>query len=142
MWDFAFPQLMRPFDNPEQWRETEDISGDLDIDLRLFEALTGVKMPRQELTRVAENVFTLERTGRQRKMEEALAPHFKLPCRADGTLVDRAGFAKLLDEYYIARGWDIELGWPLSSQLEALGLIQAIPELERLRLALKDRTGG
>ena len=138
MCDFAFPQLMRPMDSIETWRNTEDIVGDLDLDLRLLAAVTGVEMTRQELTRAAERAFTLERAmlaraGRGRHMEEGLAPHFKLPCRADGTLIDEAGFSRLLDEYYSARGWDLEFGWPQADQLRELGLEEVIPELDERR---------
>ena len=66
-------------------------------------------------------------------MEEGLAAHFKLPCRADGTLVGETGFSRLLDEYYAARGWDLEFGWPLADRLKALGLDEIAPELEDLR---------
>lgn len=136
--DFAFPQLMRPMETLEEWRNAEDILGDLDIDLRLFAAVTGVETTREEMTRVAERAFTLERSmlaraGRGRAMEESLAPHFELPCRADGTLIDKEGFSGLLDEYYSARGWDLEFGWPQADQLRELGLEEVIPELERLR---------
>jgi aldehyde:ferredoxin oxidoreductase len=136
--DFAFPQLMRPMETVEEWRNTDDIVGDLDIDLRLFAAVTGVQMTREEMTRVAERAFTLERSmlaraGRGRAMEESLAPHFELPCRADGTLIDREGFSGLLDEYYAARGWDLEFGWPQADHLTELGLEEVIPELESLR---------
>jgi aldehyde:ferredoxin oxidoreductase len=55
-------------------------------------------------------------------MEEALAPHFNLPCRADGTFIDAAGFSRLLDEYYAARGWDLAHGWPTPELLRRLGL--------------------
>lgn len=75
----------------------------------------------------------LARAGRLRKMEETLAPHFQLPCRVDGTLVDSEGFSRLLDEYYTARGWDLERGWPQSGQLNELGLEDAAFELEKLR---------
>jgi aldehyde:ferredoxin oxidoreductase len=137
--DFAFPQLVRPMSSLEEWRNAEDISGDLDIDLRLFAAVTGVHISREELSRVAERAFTLERAmlaraGRGRKLEEDMAPHFKLPCRADGTLIDEAGFSRLLDEYYSARGWDLESGWPQPDRLRELGLEEMIPELESLRL--------
>ena len=77
----------------------------------------------------------LARAGRTRAMEEALAPHFKLPCRADGTSIDAAGFSRLLDEYYAARGWDLELGWPQPDTLRRVGLDALIPELENLRHA-------
>jgi len=134
--DFAFPQVVRPMESREEWRNTEDITGDLNLDLRLFAAVTGVELTRTEMDRVAERAFTLERVmlaraGRSRKMEEkALAPHFKLPCRADGTLIDEVGFSRLLDEYYAARGWDMEFGLPQADQLSLLGLEEVIPELE------------
>jgi len=136
--DFAFPQVVRPMDGLEEWRVTEEIAGDLDIDLRLLAAVTGQAFTREELNRVAERAFTLERAmlaraGRQRRMEEALAPHFKLPCRSDGTLVDEVGFSRIVDEYYLARGWDLELGWPTPELLQRLDLDELIPELERLR---------
>ncbi len=136
--DFAFPQLVRPMESRKAWQNAEDILGDLDLDLRLFAAVTGVELTREEMTRIAERAFTLERAllaraGRGRKMEETLAPHFKLPCRADGTLIDEAGFSGLLDEYYSARGWDLELGWPQADQLRELGLEEIIPELDERR---------
>jgi aldehyde:ferredoxin oxidoreductase len=126
-------------DNLEVWRNTEDITGDLDLDLRVFAAVTGVEKTHQELEKVAERAFTLERAmlaraGRDRKMEEAvLAPHFKLPCRADGTLIDEEGFSGLLGEYYSARGWDLALGWPQIQGLKELGLEDVIPEIEANR---------
>jgi aldehyde:ferredoxin oxidoreductase len=137
--DFAFPQLVRPMDNLETWRNTKDIVGDLDLDLRLFAAVTGVEKTHAELEKVSERAFTLERAmlaraGRNRKMEETvLAPHFKLPCRADGTLIDEDGFSMMLDEYYSARGWDLELGWPQVQGLRELGLNDVIPEMETYR---------
>jgi aldehyde:ferredoxin oxidoreductase len=136
--DFAFPQLVRPLETREEWRNTQDLMGDLNLDLRLFEAVTGREMTRQEMDRVAERAFTLERAmlaraGRGRPMEEGLAPHFELPCRADGTLIDAAGFSGLLDEYYSARGWDLALGWPQADGLRELGLEEVIPELDELR---------
>jgi aldehyde:ferredoxin oxidoreductase len=136
--DFAFPQLTRPIENREAWQQLEDVSGDLDLGLRLFGAVTGVEMSRPDMMQMAERAFTLERlmlarAGRGRKMEETLAPHFKLPCRADGTLIDAAGFSGLLDEYYSTRGWDLEFGWPQADRLRQLGLEEAIPELEGRR---------
>jgi aldehyde:ferredoxin oxidoreductase len=136
--DFAFPQLIRSMDSLEEWQNAQDITGDLDLDRRLFASVTGVELTREEMDQVAERAFTLERAmlaraGRSRKLEETLAPHFKLPCRADGTLIDEVGFSQLLDEYYSARGWDLELGWPQAEQLRELGLADVIPALEACR---------
>jgi aldehyde:ferredoxin oxidoreductase len=138
MCDFAFPQVVRPLKDSADWQNSQDISGDLDIDRRLLMAVTGQDWTREELTIIAERAFTLERlmlarAGRSRAMEEKLAPHFQLPCRDDGTLIDPAGFSRLLDEYYTARGWDLELGWPTAVGLKRLGLEKTIPEIEQLR---------
>jgi aldehyde:ferredoxin oxidoreductase len=136
--DFAFPQLTRPIENREAWQQMEDVGGDLDLGRRLLAAVSGAELSQAELACTAERAFTLERAmlaraGRGRPMEEKLAPHFKLPCRADGTLIDEAGFSRLLDEYYTARGWDLELGWPQAEQLQALGLSEIAPELDACR---------
>jgi len=137
--DFAFPQLVRPMDTRQEWMAAEDITGDLELDLRLFSAITGDMLSREEMTRVAERAFTLERAmlaraGRGRKMEEAtLAGHFKLPCRVDGTSIDEGGFSRLLDEYFTARGWDLEHGWPQAHTLRRLGLEELVAMLEGCR---------
>ena len=136
--DFAFPQLIRSMDSLEEWQNTSDVSGDLDLDRRLFEAVTGLVMTREDLDRAAVRAFTLERAmlaraGRGRRLEEALAPHFEFPCRADGTLIDKVGFSGLLDEYYTARGWDLDFGWPEDDTLRTLGLDQVISELGACR---------
>jgi aldehyde:ferredoxin oxidoreductase len=141
--DFAFPQVIRPFRDRQDWLESQDISGDLDLDLRLLRAVTGVDYNRLELTLFSERAVTLERLmlarfGRSRLMEEQLAPHFQLPCRADGTLIDPQGFSRLLDEYYSARGWDLKTGWPQPEQLIGLGLEEAVEEIEGL---YKERFG-
>lgn len=135
--DFAFPHLIKPMENEEEWLASEDISGDLDVDLRLLKAVTGLDWTREELESIAERTFNLERlmlarAGRDRQMEEALADHFRLPCRADGTAIDAPGFSRLLDEYYEARGWDLERGWPTPQRLQQLGLDQAVEELSAL----------
>jgi len=137
MCDFAFPQLIRSFKDAEEWKMAEDVVGDIDLDLRLFYAITGKKVDRNELFLVAERAFTLERmllarAGRSRQMEEPLAAHFQLPCRADGTLVDKEGFMRLMDEYYTAREWDLERGWPMKELLVRLGLADVFEGLEKM----------
>ena len=136
--DFAFPQLIRSFKDLDDWKQAKDISGDLDFDLRLFAAVTGIELSRSEIFLIAERAFNLERAllaraGRNREIEETLAPHFKLPCRADGTLIDKTGFIKLMDEYYNARGWDLNRGWPHNELLNKLGLSEVAKELSEIQ---------
>jgi len=141
--DFAFPQLVRSMANRQEYVEADDIVGDLDLDRRLLAAVCGVEMTREEMDRVAERAFTLERVmlargGRGRRLEEELASHFALPCRDDGTFVEETAFSRLLDEYYTARGWDLGSGWPSADQLRALGLEAAIAELSDARRGVDD----
>jgi aldehyde:ferredoxin oxidoreductase len=138
MCDFAFPRLVRPMTGRAEWQVTDDVIGDLDLDRRLFAAVTGREMTRDEMTAVARRGFTLERAllarfGRSRALEEGLAAHFELPCRADGTLVDHDGFMRLMDEYYAERGWDLRHGWPENETLRGLGLEDVVAEMEALR---------
>ena len=39
----------------------------------------------------------------------------------------------MLDEYYLAQGWDLETGWQTRSSLQALGLDEVIAKLEAYR---------
>ena len=140
--DFAFPQLVRSMSSRAEWESSEDILGDIDFGRRLLAAVTGIELSAEDLILTAVRAFTLERmllarAGRTRAMEETLAPHFKLPCASDGTLVTEEGFSHLIDEYYSARGWDLELGWPLPETLRTLGLQELIPELEKLRQSVQ-----
>jgi aldehyde:ferredoxin oxidoreductase len=141
--DFAFPLLVRPFETREEWESAFDISGDLDIDRRFLWAVTGKDWSRERLDWIAERAFTLERmllarSGRSRKLEEAyLFSHFQLPCRDDGTSVNEAEFSQLLDDYFTARGWDLEHGWPSEKKLKELGLADVIPTLQEYRSRLK-----
>lgn len=136
--DFAFPQLVRPLDPTEDWRTTEHLVGDLDFDLRALNAVTGRAFTRDDLRRAAQRGLAIERVmlareGRHRRMEEeALGPHFALPCRADGTAIDAAGLSALMDEFYAERGWDAEHGWPTPGLLKDLGLEDVAGGLEGL----------
>jgi len=136
--DFAFPQLVRPMTTREEWESAEDLLGDIDLGRRLLWAVTGEELTWDDLRRAAERTFNIERVmaaraGRNRAMEEKLAPHFKLPCPWDGTLISEEGFFRLMDEYYAARGWDLEQGWPLPETLQRLGLEEMMPEMNALR---------
>ena len=138
MCDFAFPQLTRRLDGEEEWRTATDVVGDVGFGMRLLGAVTGEDWSEEELARAAERTLNVERvllarTGRGRPLEETLLPHFKLPCRADGTTIDEAGFSRLLDEYLTARDWDLQLGWPTKAKLLDLGLADVAAEMDELR---------
>lgn len=144
MCDFAFPQLVRSMGPTDDWRTTEQFGGDLDLDVRLLNAVTGRSFERSDLTEAVRRGIAIERVmlareGRHREMElEALGPHFALPCRADGTSIDAGGLSALMDQYYAERGWDPERGWPTADLLEDLGLHDVGTDLASL---VKQRVG-
>ena len=125
--EMAYPRTIGGFHSEEDWWESPDTQTDLEIGARLLTALTGETYGNRALERVAERTFNLERAmlaewGRDRNLDETVEPQFELPCSSDGTILDKALFDQLLDEYYNLRGWDLERGWPRRETLEALDL--------------------
>ena len=125
--DFAFPRTIGGFRDEEQWRACPGTDADIEMGARLLSACTGLEYTNDQLETVAERVFNLERAmlvefGRDRALDVSIEPHFELPCKNDGTRLDRDLFNRLMDEYYRLRGWDTGRGWPAPDKLEELGL--------------------
>ncbi len=106
----------------------------------LFEIATGIKMNEEEMRKIADRIWTLERSflareGITRKddiiigrfMDEAVQNG-----RYKGLAFDRKEWDKMLDEYYDLAGWDRETGVPTRAKLELLGLNDVADELEKL----------
>jgi len=106
----------------------------------LFEIATGIKMSEEEMRKIADRIWTLERAflareGITRKddiiigrfMDEAVQDG-----RHKGLAFDRKEWDKMLDEYYDLAGWDRETGVPTRAKLELLGLNDVADELEKL----------
>jgi aldehyde:ferredoxin oxidoreductase len=53
-----------------------------------------------------------------------------------GTVVDRAAFESMKDEYYQIREWDVTTGLPIVSKLKETGLSDIISDLARKRLVI------
>lgn len=117
--DWAFPIVASNF--------TEDGSGDTSIESELYSAVTGVDYTKEELDRVGEKIFNLERLiavreGRNRKVDENVISFFSKPNWTRRITLDKDKFKALLDEYYKLRGWDVGTGRPTKSKLEELRL--------------------
>lgn len=131
--------------------------GDPTLESHLFSAVTGVEMDEEGLYRIGERVFNLQRAvmlreGRLGKPDDILEEfNYTLGVKADtlnpdclvpgpdgkpfsrkGMVVDRSGFERMRDEYYILRGWDVETGLPTQKGLEALGLPEIARELRKI----------
>jgi aldehyde:ferredoxin oxidoreductase len=85
-------------------------------------------MSTEELETCGERIFNLERAlhirnyGRNRVVDETIEWYCELPEKTDGTKVDAETFRRILDVYYVCRGWDGERGIPRRGKLVELGL--------------------
>ena len=52
----------------------------------------------------------------------------------EGTMLDKASFEKMKDEYYMIRGWDISTGLQKRGKLEELDLSEIADDLSRRKL--------
>jgi aldehyde:ferredoxin oxidoreductase len=127
MCDFAFPRTVGGFRTEAEWRASPDTAERLDAGARLLSAVTGVEFTDAQLEKIAEKTGSIERAmlaefGRDRSHDASVEPHFELPCKNDGTCLDKKMFDELMDTYYAWLGWDSEKGWPTRKKLEELGL--------------------
>jgi aldehyde:ferredoxin oxidoreductase len=105
----------------------------------LLNAATGCELSGEDVRRIGERIVNLERafiaregitraddTLPRRFLEEPLRPPTS---PSAGAVVE---LDIMLDEYYRARGWDVETGLPTRAKLEELGLNDAAEELAEL----------
>ncbi len=131
---------------------SEDHVGDPSMERKLFEAVTGRRVDDEEFDEIANRLLTLNRMillreGRRGRADDTLPefmfvervemiadvfgmynPELYLPGAGDevvsrkGKAVDREGFARMMDEYYALRGWDVQSGIPEKDTLGQLDL--------------------
>ncbi len=131
-----------------------DHIGDSSLESKVFSAITGRELTEEELYKIGERIFNLQRAilareghkGRKGDSlpeacyvvpleSERLNPECLLPGK-DGEIISRKGsvfdrdkFEKLLGEFYELRGWDPKTGLQKKSQLDDLGLDDVAQEL-------------
>lgn len=101
----------------------------------LINAACGLDWDTREMIRAGERGWNLKRvinnrlglTRKNDKLPKALLqPYVDHPAGADGYAPD---FEKMLEEYYHARGWDPETGYPTKEKLISLGLEWLVEDL-------------
>jgi aldehyde:ferredoxin oxidoreductase len=142
----------------------EDHVGDPTLESRLLSAVTGIDYDEGSYYRTGERVFNLQRAiqgreGRVGRKDDRLNefyfteafeveegyfsvfnPDSMLPgpggelISRKGSVVERDKFEKMMDEYYSLRGWDVKTGLQKKDGLEALGLSDIVPELQKMNL--------
>ncbi len=111
----------------------------LDLASRMLYAATGIEEFKdiQYLFLVGERIYNIERAFNVRegftRKDDTLPERFlrepvpRIPSKGQVFELD-----KLLDDYYIARGWDVNTGIPTGRKLEELGLQYVAEELAKL----------
>jgi aldehyde:ferredoxin oxidoreductase len=136
-------------------RETGN-SGDTVTEAQLYSAITGKEVDDEELAKMGERIFNLQRAillrqgwgGRQgdkildyyfteplKKGEIFIHPDGLMPGKGDeiitkvGAVVEKDKFEQMKTEYYTLRGWDTITGLPTRSKLQELKLEDVAEDL-------------
>jgi len=152
-----------PMNNVSTVMHSADHIGDPALESKMLAAVTGNDRDEEELYRVGERVFNLQRAihvreghrGREFDVLDdsfhtrplrtvGLNPECKAPGKdgetisRKGEVVDKGKFEAMKDEYYELRGWDVATGLQTKSNLKELGLSDIIRDLERRKLIISD----
>ncbi|MBN1763179.1 MAG: aldehyde ferredoxin oxidoreductase family protein [Methanomicrobia archaeon] len=90
----------------------------------ILSAVTGVSYTSEDLMRVGERIWNVERLYNLREgftEEDDMLPERFFTEEVNGRIVDKNEFLKARDEYYRMRGWD-EHGVPTKRTLRRLGI--------------------
>ncbi len=96
----------------------------------LMEAVTGLTFTPEEVEKVGERLNNLAKAFNVREgftraddtFPERLMTEPLKAGASKGQLISRDDLKKMLDEYYLERGWDVETGVPTRAKLDELGL--------------------
>jgi aldehyde:ferredoxin oxidoreductase len=97
----------------------------------LLQAATGWDVTGEEVRQIGERIVNLERLlnarwGLSRADDTLPARFLEEPLAADNPSAGAVlRLDPMLDEYYHARGWDVETGLPTEDKLRELGLEDA-----------------
>jgi len=96
----------------------------------LLGAVTGITFSPDDVMKVGERISNLARAFNVRegftRADDTLPERIMTePLQAGpskGHVISKEDLAKMLDEYYLARGWDLQIGIPSCEKLAELGL--------------------
>ena len=97
---------------------------------KMLAAITGIDRTMEESVNAMEAAFNLERAIHVREGHRREHDAYTDRFMATATFTTKAEFSNVLDEYYTARGWDVDTGIPTRSKLEELGLKDVADDLE------------
>jgi aldehyde:ferredoxin oxidoreductase len=105
---------------------------------RFFNAVTGLDYTERQMMDVGERIVNVERAinvrqGLTRKDDTLSERFLKEPIPTGVAKGEVLNLRPMIDEYYEARGWDVETGVPKRQRLEKLGLKTIARDLERIQ---------
>ena len=123
--------------------KSRNYRGDLDLEAKFFQAVTGDETTQASLDLAAERIFTLHRaytvklmqTKDMRNEHDLICSWVfdkdpKIPVFTEGTdKMDREDMRQSLTMFYQEMGWDPELGCPTRETLNRLGLEDVAADL-------------
>jgi aldehyde:ferredoxin oxidoreductase len=149
--DWAYPIMT-------SGREDRDYAGDVSVEYKLFELVTGVKMTQKDLDKRAARIWNMHRlltalewgggeSVNLRKDHDQLPEHFFIP--EDERLLPsyppadkphppltQKHFEASKNEYYKLMGWDTDTGLPKRSTLKDLGMEDVLKRFESMAFSL------
>ena len=139
--DQVFPRIYSR-KTRDNFARTEGLEGP-SFERHLLTSLTGLEWDDGELETASARVVQLERAllvrnwERSRRDDQSVMPYFQRseqqmnPMIGHRVAMDAQEFEKLLDRYYVLRGWDSKSGAPTGSTLKSFGLGPEAEELEK-----------
>lgn len=140
-------------------KHSRDHVGDPTIESKILSAIIGKSINLDDLRKIGERVFNLQRAilmreGHGGRADDTLPDtDFTIPLKSEAgnpkgllpgkdgdvisrknAVVDKNEFEKMKNEYYELRGWDLETGFQTREKLVELGLNDIVQELESKKL--------
>jgi aldehyde:ferredoxin oxidoreductase len=104
----------------------------------ILEAVTGMGISEKDVLPIGERIVNVERAFNVRegirRADDTLPRRFLEEPLPSGTAEGHVNLLEpMLDDYYQARGWDVQTGIPEDATFSRLGLDAMIPDVERAR---------
>jgi aldehyde:ferredoxin oxidoreductase len=105
----------------------------------MYSAATGVEADEKSMHTAADRIYAVERCfcireGIRKKDDFLQGKWVAEPVQEGplkGSSIDKDKFAKMLEDYYVMRGWDKETGVPTQERLRALGISEVAKDMEQ-----------
>jgi aldehyde:ferredoxin oxidoreductase len=105
----------------------------------MYSAATGVAADEKSMRTAADRIYAVERCfsireGIRKKDDFLQGKWVAGPIPGgplEGSSIDREKFEKMLEDYYLMRGWDKETGIPTQERLQALEVSEVAQDMEQ-----------